>query len=125
MRAWPLLAVACVCVCPAAETPQQACRALDETLCAEISLLERVVDKASAEAVVPELRDCLAKLAAMRGEGENALWRYIDNTPDAKTRMVEVMERLARQFTRLEREGFYDCAELAGILAPQLQSPVE
>ena len=121
-----LAACACVCaVAAAAETPQQACRALEDALCEETALLARVVDKASAEALVPELRDCLAKLEAMRGAGEAALWRYIDNTPDAKTRMVDVMERLARQFNRLEREGFFDCAELADALAPQLQSPAE
>lgn len=125
MRAWPIWMAACACVCSAAETPQQACRALEEALCAETSLLERMVDKASAEALVPELRDCLDKLAAMRGEGEEALWNYIDNTPDAKTRMVEVMERLARAFNRLEREAFFGCAELADTLAPQLQSPAE
>ena len=119
---------ACACLCAvaaAAETPQQACRALEVALCEETALLARMVDKASAEALVPELRDCLAKLAAMRGAGEGALWRYINNTPDAKTRMVDVMERLARQFNRLEREGFFDCPELADALAPQLQSPVE
>lgn len=125
MRAWPLLIGACACVCSAAETPQQACRALEEALGAETALLARVVDKASAEALVPELRDCLERLAAMRGAGEAALWSYIDNTPDAKTRMVDAMERLAREFNRLEREGFFDCAELADALAPQLQSPAE
>ena len=128
-RALGACAWACVCgVVAAAETPQtpqQACRTLEEALCEETTLLARVVDKASAEALVPELRDCLERLAAMRGTDEPALWSYIDNTPDAKTRMVDVMERLARQFNRLEREGFFDCAELADALAPQLQNPVE
>lgn len=119
---------ACVCVCSAAvaaETPQQACCALEEALCRETALLAGVTDASSAAAVLPELRACLQGLAAMRGADEDALWNYIDNTPGVKTRLAEAVQRLAIQFQRLEQAEFYRCTELADALAPQLQSPAE
>ncbi|MDO4221087.1 MAG: hypothetical protein Q4C88_03060 [Akkermansia sp.] len=119
---------ACVCVCApalAAGAPQQACAALEQALAEENALLAGVTDAASAAAAVPQLHACLEKLASMRGEGENELWSYIDNTPDVKTRLVEVLERLAAQFRRLEQAEFYRCAELQSALAPQLHTPEE
>ena len=118
----------CVCLCSAAvaaDSPQQACAALEEALVEETTLLAGVTDAESAAAALPQLGACLARLSAMRGTNEDALWSYIDNTQDVKTRLVEVMERLAAQFTRLEQAGFHGSAELEAALAPQLQSPGE
>lgn len=118
----------CVCLCAAAvaaESPQQACAALEGALAEETAVLAGVTDAASAAAALPQLRACLDKLAAMRGTDEGALWNYIDNTQDVKARMVEVMERLAAQFHRLEQAEFYGCTELGAALAPQLQAPGE
>ena len=117
--------LACLCSAAAQETPQQAGGALLKELTAETTLLEGVTDEASAQAALPELRACLERLAAMRGGDEAALWAYINNTPDVKTNYIEQLARLAVQFTRLEKAGFYNCAELQAALAPQLQAPAE
>ena len=119
---------ACVCACApavAVDAPQQACAALEQALAAENDLLAGVTDEVSAAAVLPQLRACLENLASMCGKDEDALWNYIDNTPDVKTRLVEVLERLAAQFRRLEQAEFYQCAELQSALAPQLHTPEE
>lgn len=123
----PTVFCACVCACTAAaaETPQQACDALEQALEEENAVLADIADAASAAAALPQLSACLEKLAAMRGKGEDALWSYIDNTPDVKTRLVEALERLAGQFRRLEQAEFYGCAELQSALAPQLHAPGE
>lgn len=124
MTAWSTIFGACVCVCSAAvaaETPQQFCDDLEQALAEEVDVLAGVIDAASASTALPHLHACLGMLKAICSGDEGVLWNYINNTAGAKTRLVEVLERLAIEFRRLEQAEFYGCAGLREALAPQLQ----
>lgn len=106
----------------AAEAPASY-RELISLLQQELSLLASVEDAASAAAVAPELSQVLEALATMeqRGTKAGALWEYMDNTAGAKAPLIEILQRLAIQFQRLEKCRFWECAELRALLRPQLE----
>lgn len=110
-----------------AVTEQQS-KAWAEELLAHLSkqldIISSVTDAASAaEAVVP-LRSCVAHLAAMRDRvNEEALWIYIENTPDAKQPFIELLLRTSGEFLRLNAEKFYGNGELQEILKTQMLMP--
>ncbi len=115
---------ACVAV---AETtsPEAACRELSAGLTRELVALQSMQDAASAAASLPELRAAMDALAAMDRsyEAEKALWAYIDNTDGVKQPLVELLQRLSIEFTRLELAEFYGNEELRACLAPQMVPP--
>ncbi len=104
-----------------AETWQSLCDALKQ----EVELLKSVKDKESAESVLRPLRRSLEKQGDLFSADDSELWEYMDNTEDAKTPLVELLERLAGQFTRLEEVNFYDCDELRELLYEQILTDAE
>ncbi len=112
-------------VAMAEASPEAACKQLGEALSRELTTLASVQDAASAAAAVPQLEAVLQELAAMDRsyEAEKALWTYIDNTEGVKLPLVELLQRLTIEFTRLEVASFYGNEELRALMAPQLTPP--
>ncbi len=119
------LAAAFVATASADSSPEVAAQQLSEALGRELAILSSVQDGATAAAAVPQLQAVLGELAAMDRsyEAEKALWTYIDNTDGVKLPLIELLQRLSIQFTRLEESRFYGNAELKTTLTPQLHAP--
>ena len=123
-----LLVGTAVCLCAPAlaqeNSPAARCTALTAALQQQLDSLVSVRDTATARAALQPLQATLGTLAAMdtAAEAEKALWTYIDNSAEAKARLVEILQRTAAEFTRLEKADFFGCAELADLLRPQLQN---
>ncbi len=113
------------CVAVAETSPEAACRELRAGLTRELTALESMQDAAGAAAALPELRAALDALAAMDRsyEAEKALWGYIDNTQGVKLPLVELLQKLTIEFTRLEKAEFFGNEELRACLAPQMVPP--
>lgn len=120
----PYLTIAvCAVSVPAlhAETAEGVCRGLSSALQQEAAVLAGVRDSATAEAAVAPLREVLAKLATLKGQvDDDALWNYIDSTADVKPGLLLRLRDVAVEFARLETAGFYGNADIAALLAPQL-----
>ncbi len=57
----------------------------------------------------------------MKSESSRAeLWRYIDNTPHLKGALIELVQKIALEYQRLEKASFFSSDELRILLAPQL-----
>lgn len=127
MQNFFLPAVACVCAAVAAQaaTPAETCAALCEALGQEVALLQRVTDAESAKAVLGDLRKSMAAQRDLFSADDKELWEYIDNTDGAKQPLVELLQRLAAQFSRLEDAKFYNCAELKEQLYDQILTDME
>ncbi len=122
----PLLSLAALVVAPAAvASPEAACQQLRAALERELAILRSVQDSSSAAAALPQLQAVLRELAEMDRsyEAEKALWEYIDNTTGVKLPLVELLQSLAIEFTRLEDAAFFGHEGLRAQLAPQLQAP--
>ncbi len=88
----------------------------------EVRLLSSITDTATAQAAVEPLKANGATLAQrVDGVSDKALWNYIDNTHDNKLPLIEMIQRLSAQFTRLQKANFYGCYELQDALRPQLE----
>ncbi len=121
-----LIPLAAMVTTATAETSAEvAARRLSDALTREIATLTAVNDAESAAAAVPKLQALLDELAAMDRsyEAEKALWAYIDNTEGVKRPFIELIQRLATQFTRLEVAEFYGNGELRSMLSPQVIEP--
>lgn len=120
----PYLTIAvCAVSVPAlhAETAEGVCRELSEALRQEAAVLAGVQDPATAEAAVAPLREVLDKLATLKGQvDDNELWNYIDSTADVKPGLLLRLRDVAVEFARLEKADFYGNADVAALLAPQL-----
>ena len=80
-------------------------------------------DAASAAAAVAPLQLNLRELAALNDKvSADTLWLYIDNTAEVKQALIEELQRLSVQFTRLKKAEFYGSSELQAVLAPQLKA---
>lgn len=117
-----LLFCSCTALVARAGDPEAACRTLTERLQAELQVLNTVQNAATAEQALPALESALAELAQQPTAATEAeLWRYIDNTPERKNRIIEQLQQLALIFNRLEKEKFYGNARLRSLLRPQLK----
>ena len=104
-----------------ADSEETVCEALLTGLRAQVKLLAGVNDAAGAAAAVAPLQQNLAELAALNGRvSSDTLWLYIDNSQEMKQALIEELQRLAVQFSRLRKAEFYGCSELHAVLAPQL-----
>lgn len=97
---------------------------LRELLTQQLDILAGVTDAASAQAALSPLKTCLASLQSMKSRvNEEALWIYIENTPDAKQPFIELLLRTSGEFLRLRSEQFYGSQELREALMPQMVMP--
>lgn len=108
--------------------PEQQSRAWSEELrgllTQQLDLLAGVKDSSSAQAVLAPLKACLAEMEAMKSRvNEEALWIYIENTPDAKQPFIELLLRTSAEFLRLRSEHFFGCRALREALMPQMVMP--
>ena len=93
------------------------CEKLADGLAAQAELLSDVTDAASAAAVLPKLRENIASLSALNGAvPDEVLWRYIENTPDVKLELIECVQKISTQYSRLAAVGFFTCDELKALL---------
>lgn len=113
---------ACVsAVAPAADSPEQICADLTAALRNEVEILEAVRSSEQASAAVSPLRKSLAQQGELFQADNAELWEHISNTQgNAQQTLIELLQRLSRQFTRLEDCNFYDCDALREALAPQI-----
>ncbi len=112
-------------VAMAESAPEAACRQLREALTQELTVLRAMTDASSAADQLPALQAVLATMAAMDRsyEAEKALWAYIDNTKDVKMPLMELLQQIAIEFTRLEEADFCGHEPLRQTLAPQVTPP--
>lgn len=88
----------------------------------EVQILASITDTATAQAAVSSLKANAAALARrVDGVTDKALWNYIDNTQDNKLPLIEMVQRLSAQLTRLQKANFFGCYELQDALRPQLE----
>ncbi|MGN0868483.1 MAG: hypothetical protein ACI4O9_03020 [Akkermansia sp.] len=114
--------LACVSpVAPAADSPEQICADLSAALKTEVEILEAVRSPEQADAAVKPLRKSLAQQEKLFQANNAELWEHISNTQGSSQQsLIELLQRLSRQFTRLEDCNFYDCKALREALAPQI-----
>ncbi|MGN0865309.1 MAG: hypothetical protein ACI4P8_04100 [Akkermansia sp.] len=114
--------LACVSsVAPASDSPEQICADLTAALKNEVEILEAVRSPEQADAAVTPLRKSLAQQEKLFQADNAELWEHISNTQGSSQQaLIELLQRLSRQFTRLEDCNFYDCDALREALAPQI-----
>lgn len=121
----PLLAglVIAACVAPAlhaADSPAETCAKLQAALRTEVELLEKVRSAEEAADVLSSLRRSQKEQTELFGSDDAELWEYISNTDGVKQPLVELLQRLAAQLSRLEDCNYYDNAELKELLYTQV-----
>lgn len=116
----PLLFVGTALYAAETDPMQKVCERLIAALEQETEALESINQPADIPAGLEKLRASLQALQELFAEDETLLWQYIDNTPGAKQPIVDVLEELALQFARMEKENFFSNAELREVLAPQV-----
>lgn len=117
-----MLALA-ACVAPAAlaaDSPEETCAKLREALQTQVELMEGVRSPEDAAKAVSPLRKCQKKQNELFCADDAALWEYISNTDGAKQPLVELLQRMAAQLSRLEDANYYDNAELKELLYTQV-----
>lgn len=87
--------------------------------------LEKIDDVADAEPAVAEIQESIRVQNELLEEDDTALWQYIENTKDRKQALIDILERLALQFARLEKTNYFDNAELKALLADQIEENAE
>ena len=119
--------VAALCMPAVAASPEEAAVQLRDALSREVATLESVTSADAAAEALPKLRAVLAELDAMdrSPEAQKDLWIHIDNTPGVKQPLIELVQRLCIQLTRLEKLHFYGHEGLRAALAPQFPPPAE
>lgn len=116
-------AAACVAV---ADDVQSVSTALDAGLEEQLAILTGVKDAASASAAVTPLSANLAQLKALNDRVDaTALWRYIENTPEVKQRLLQHLYLISIEFQRIQQAQFFAVAELKALLEPLLIPVVE
>ncbi len=112
-------------VLPTAAASEAACEQLNALLGRELAVLQSVQDAAGAAAAVPQLEAVYVEMAAMDRsyEAEKALWEYIENTPGVMLPLLEALQRVAIEYTRLEKAKFYEVELLRSLLAPRVMAP--
>ena len=92
------------------------CQRLEAALEAQVEALSDVQDAASAAEALPAIRQSLADQKALFGVDERELWNYIDHTDEVKIPLMRVLQRMAAQIDRIEKENYYGCSELKKLL---------
>lgn len=116
------LAVA-ACVAPAAwaaDSPEETCAKLREALQEEVELLEGLRSADDVKGMLSDLRRSQQKQTELFCGDDAALWEYISNTDGVKQPLVELLQRLAAQLSRMEDCNYYDNAELKELLYTQI-----
>ncbi|MCQ2364832.1 MAG: hypothetical protein MJ051_04700 [Akkermansia sp.] len=111
------------CVAPAAlaaDSPEETCAKLRAALQTQVELMEGVRSPEDAAKAVSPLRKCQKAQDELFGAEDAALWEYISNTDGAKQPLVELLQRMAAQLSRLEDVNYYDNAELKELLYTQV-----
>lgn len=108
------------CVAAAQAAPADTAAALKDALEQEVQLLEGIADAGGVQAALPGLQKALAAQKALFSADEKELWEYLDNTDGVKLPLLELLQRLAAQLTRLEDAAFFDNAELKELLYEQI-----
>lgn len=104
----------------AADAPEVTCAKLREALQAQVELMEGVRSAEDASKAISPLRKSQEKQNELFGADDEALWEYISNTDGAKQPLVELLQRMAVQLSRLEDCNYYDNAELKELLYTQV-----
>lgn len=111
------------CIAPAAlaaDSPEETCAKLREALTTEVELLENLRSAEDVKGMLSDLRRSQKKQNDLFGSDDAALWDYISNTDGVKQPLVELLQRLAAQLSRLEDCNYYDNAELKELLYTQV-----
>lgn len=111
------------CIAPAAlasDSAEETCLKLREALTQEVELLENLRSADDVKGVLSDLRRSQKKQNDLFGADDTALWEYISNTDGVKQPLVELLQRLAAQLSRLEDCNYYDNAELRELLYTQI-----
>lgn len=112
-----------VCIAPAAfaaDSPEKTCSKLREALTAEVELLENLRSADDVKGMLSDLRRSQKKQSDLFSADDAALWDYISNTDGEKQTLIELLQRLAAQLSRLEDCNYYDNAELKELLYTQI-----
>lgn len=104
----------------AADAPEVTCAKLREALQAQVELMEGVRSAEDAAKAISPLRKSQEKQNELFGADDEALWEYISNTDGVKQPLVELLQRMAVQLSRLEDCNYYDNAELKELLYTQV-----
>lgn len=115
------------CVLYAAETNPMASvyESLLNSLTQETEALEKIEEAADVAGVVGEVRAALAAQKELLAVDARELWLYIDNTEGKKQPLIDVLERLALQFGRLEKTNYFESADLKALLSAQIEENPE
>lgn len=111
----------------AAENDPMACvyESLLHALNQEVAALEKIEEPADAAGVVEEVKAALTAQKELLAVDAKELWQYIDNTEGKKQPLIDVLERLALQFGRLEKTNYFDSADLRSLLSAQIEENLE
>lgn len=104
----------------AADAPEVTCAKLREALQTQVELMEGVRSAEDAAKAISPLRKSQEKQNELFGADDEALWEYISNTDGVKQPLVELLQRMAVQLSRLEECNYYDNAELKELLYTQV-----
>lgn len=111
------------CIAPAAhaaDSPAEVCTKLNAALTQEVELLEKLRSADDVKGILSDLRRSQKKQSDLFGSDDAALWDYISNTDGVKQPLIELLQRLAAQLSRLEDCNYYDNAELKELLYTQI-----
>lgn len=92
---------------------------MQAALAEQVKLLSGVTDAPSAAAVLPGLKRNMAALSALQGKVSDAeLWLHIDNHPDLKQQLIEQLQMLSVELSRLRKAKYFADRALWAALAP-------
>lgn len=115
-----LALAACVAPAAMAASPEETCAKLREALQTQVELMESVRSPEDAAKAISALRKSQKRQNELFDSDDAALWEYISNTDGAKQPLVELLQRMAAQLSRLEDANYYDNAELKELLYTQV-----
>ena len=103
-----------------AEPMAAVCDRLVAALEQEAEALEALTEGGDVSAPLAKVRESLAAQQELLAVDAGLLWQYIDNTEGVKQPIIDVLQRLALQFDRVEKARFFGSAELRKLLGPQV-----
>lgn len=103
-----------------AEPMAAVCDRLVAALEQEAEALESITEAGDISAPLAKVRESLAAQQELFAVDAGLLWQYIDNTEGVKQPIIDVLQRLALQFDRVEKAKFFGSAELRELLGPQV-----
>ena len=111
-----------VAVLPPSPEIRQAYEQLAVGLKNEVRLLDSIRDTTGTQGALAPVKKQLNQFADQRKKiDEEALWRYINNTPDLKQPLIETLELLFLQLQRLKQANYYGNAKLRQLLSVQFK----